>query len=217
MKKLVTLSLLALALAIVPVLASAQATLTQFPTVCVPGGTNSQFIFAPQGGAYASALAPGLYNCIGPNQAALFGGGGASKLLLLSDVSATTVATTVFTFPILANTNYTFDCSLFWQSSTSTAGDNFSLVTPASPTSVLAYLTSIYTTAGAIVAGVLTGSPLALSGGTAGAGSTTYKAVINGGIQNGTTAGGLSFQVNGVSGNTATVKAGSYCAANSAP
>ena len=217
MKKLVTLSLLALALAIVPVLASAQATLTQYPTVCVPGGTNSQFIFAPQGGAYASALSPGLYNCISPNVAARFGGGNANDLLLLSDVTATSSAVTVFSYPLLASTNYSFECTLFWQDST-TAAVNFSLAAPASPTSILGFLTSIYTAAGALVAVPLSGGPpVAAQSGAAGAGATTYKAVIDGGIQNGTTAGGLAFQVNGVSGSTATVKAGSHCSAKSAP
>lgn len=215
MKTLVRFALLALALAIVPALASAQATLTQFPSVCVPGGINSQFLFQPQSGAYASALAPGLYNCIAPNQAALFNGGGASKLLLLSNVTTTTAATNVFSYPILASTNYTFTCTIFWQNS-STNAETFTLATPASPTSVFAFGELVYNAAGGSNTAPFTGSPLALSSTAAGAGSTTYKATISGGIQNGSTAGNLAFQISAAAG-TATAVAGSYCAVNSAP
>jgi hypothetical protein len=210
--KIVLLSLLALVLA-VPVLA--QTTLTQFPANCIPGGLNSQFIFAPQSGAYAASPGPGLYNCISPNVAALFGGGGASKLLLLSDVTATTTAVTVFSFPVLANVNYTFSCTLFWQNS-STNADTFTLTTPSSPTSVLAFGELIYNATGSTNTAPFTGSPLALSSTAAGAGATTYKATISGGIQNGANAGSIAFQISASSG-TATIKANSYCAANSAP
>lgn len=221
MKKIGLLSLLALALALVPVLASAQNTLTQFPSTCTPaanGGTfstNSQFYFAPQSGAYASSLAPGLYNCISPGVAALFGGGGASKLLLLSDVTGTTAATTVFSYPILASTNYTFACVLFWQNS-GTNAETFTLATPTSPTSTLAFATIIYNATGGSNTAPLTGSPLAINSTAAGAGATTYKATIDGGIQNGTTAGNLAFQISAATG-TPTAKAGSYCTVNSAP
>lgn len=216
MKSFMIFALLALALVIAPVHASAQTVLTTFPTVCIPGGTNSQFIFQPQGGAYASPLQPGLYNCISPNTPALFSVGGANRLLLLSDVATTTVATTVFSYPLLSYTNYTFTCTIFWQNS-STNANTFTVSYPTSPTAVSAFLTSIYTAAGAQVALPLAGGPpVTATGGAAGAGSTTYKAVIDGGIQNGATAGTLAFQISATSG-TATAKAGSFCTANSAP
>jgi hypothetical protein len=221
MKNFALLALVALALTFAAP-AFAQNSYTQFPTYCTPainGGTaatNSSFYFYPQGGAYASPLPPGLYLCTAPNVAAPFMGGGASKQLLLADVATTTAAASVFSYPLLANTNYTFSCTLFWQNS-STNADTFTVAAPTSPTAILAYLTSIYTAAGAQVAAPLSGGPpLTGTGGTAGVGSTTYKAIVDGGIQNGANAGNLAFQISATSG-TATIKAGSYCTVNSAP
>lgn len=217
MKTFRRFAVLALVLMVAPVLASAVNTLTQWPNVCIPGGTNAQFNFAPQSGAYASAIPPGLYNCISSNVAAIFMGGGANRVILLSDFTNTTAtAATVISYPLLAKTNYTFSCTLYWQND-GTNAPTFTLVTPTTPTSTLAFAQVIYNAAGSQVAGVLSGSPLAYtSAQAAGVGATTYKAIIDGGIQNGSTAGSLSFQASAATGTT-TVKASSYCTVSSAP
>ena len=208
LKPLVALCALMFALADLSV---AQTQVTQLPQTCTAG---VQYFLSPPAGPYAG-LTAGIYNCLPGNVLAQFGGGGANTLLLLSDFTNTTATpATVFSFPVLANTNYTFACTMFWQNS-GTNTETFTLTTPSSPTSVLAFGQVIYNAAGAQNTAPLSGSPLAITSTAAGAGSTTYKASIEGGIQN-VTAGTLAFQISAGTG-TSTVKANSFCTARSAP
>ena len=205
--------LLVCALAVLAVPAFAQTAVTQLPTTCVAG---TLYSYTPPSGPYSSATLPGTYLCLAGNVIAPFSGGGASQQLLLTDFSNTTAtAATFISYPVLASTNYTFSCDVFWQNS-GTNAITFTITTPASPTSILAYGEVNYNAAGARTDAPFSGSPLAFTSTAAGVGATTYRAVITGAIQNGTTAGTLAFQASAGTGTT-TLKAGSNCTVKSNP
>jgi hypothetical protein len=191
----------------------AQTQVTQLPTSCIAG---VQYQLSPAGGAYASQV-PGLYTCLPGNVLALFGGGGSNTLAVVGAdfTNATATAATVISYPVQANLNYQFSCTLFWQNS-GTNAMTLTVTTPGSPTNVLAFSQVYSTNTGTNTSGVLTGSPLAFSGAAAGSGATTYKATIEGTLENGSTAGTLAFQASAGTGTT-TIKRGSYCSARSLP
>lgn len=179
--------------------AAAQTSITQVPTTC----TNyTVYLYTPPGGSFTGTPLPGLYYCLG-NALLAYG----KPQILMADVSATTTATPFITFPVLANTNYTFSCELYWQNSATNA-DTVTITTPASPTSVTAFAFSVVATG--INGNVFSGSPLALNTAAAGAGGTTYLDRVSGTIQNGSTAGNVVFEINGASG-TGTAKANTSC------
>lgn len=209
MKKLFALCLLAALALVFPVLGSAQIQVVQIPTTCT---AYVIYFYTPQGGAYTS-LSPGTYVCLPGNVFASYGGtGGATQALLSNYTNATATASAVVTAPLLANINYKFSCNLFWQNSGANA-TVFTLVTPASPTSVIAYATTNTATA-VLSSGALSGTPLAYTA-TAGAGATTYRMALDGYIQN-VTAGNLVFEGSATTG-TVTILAGSSCSVNSNP
>lgn len=202
-------TLLVLALAIPGV---SQTAVTQIPTPCTAG---TIYTYYPQSTAYLPSVGAGTYLCNSFGQFLSYGGtGGGTQMVLTNVTNATTTAATFLSWPVLASTNYTFSCDVFWQNSSTTL-PTFTLTAPTSPTSILAwgqdYIAA--TTAGA----VFSGSPLAFTpaSGTVVA-STTYKASITGAIQNGTTAGTLAFQFNS-SANTMTVLANTNCTVKSNP
>jgi hypothetical protein len=189
----------------------AQIAITSVPTTCT---SYSIFSFSPQSTAYLSTPGAGTYICLPGNQFLSYpGGGGGTQILLSNYTNATATASTVITFPMLANTVYQFSCTLFWQNSGANA-TVFTLVTPASPTNVNAFGQIITSAAGAQVTTPLSGNPLAITA-TAAVGATTYKAIIDGTIQN-VTAGNLLFQGSATAG-TITILNGSYCSNKSLP
>jgi hypothetical protein len=193
-----------------PSSSSAQTVVTQVPTTCT---SYTIYTYYPQGGAYGTTPA-GTYMCLPGNVFAAYGGAGAGTQLLLANyTNATATASNLFTFPVLASTNYQFRCTLFFQNSGSSNANVFTLTTPASPTNVVATAEFIYTST--LGAAALTGTPL-IATATVPAGATTYKATITGTIQNGTTAGNIVFQGAATTG-TLTVLNGSYCSNKSLP
>lgn len=212
MKKLLFASLLLVLAMAIP--GSAQTVVTQIPTTCT---AYTIYTYQPQGGAYAANPPAGTYTCLPGNVFVSYSGAGGTTQILLADVSATSTATAFLTFPVLASINYQLSCTLFWQNST-TDSDTFTIATPASPTSVVAYgQTFTGSTGGTVTGAVFTGSPLAVTTATATAGATSYLGKIDGTIQNGTTAGNVAFEISQGNGGTATIKAGSYCSAKSVP
>jgi hypothetical protein len=210
LKMLAISCLLVMALAIT---GSAQIQVTQLPTTCTAG---TQYQLSPAGGAYVTAL-PGIYNCLAGNVLAPFGGGGSNILGILGGdfTNTTATATTFISYPVLANTNYQFSCVLFWQNS-GTNAMVLTVTTPGSPTAANAFAQVYSTNTGTNTSGALSGSPLAFTGAAAAAGSTTYKATIEGVLENGATAGALAFQASAATGTT-TIKRSSYCSARSLP
>jgi len=210
MKSIVLSCLLVMAFAITGM---AQTVVTQIPTTCT---TNTIYQLLPPAGAYAPTVPAGLYVCYGGNTFVSYGGAGGSTQVLLSNyTNATATASAIQTFPLLASTNYQYSCALFWQNSGTGAGITLTLVTPSSPTSTIAFAQIIYNATGGSNTAPLTGSPLALTSTAAGAGATTYKALLDGTIQN-VTAGNLVFEGSTASG-TVTVLNGSYCSVKSVP
>ncbi len=208
LKALAVSCLLVMALAIT---GSAQTAISQIPTPCVNG---TIYAYTPQGGAYTSQPA-GLYTCIG-NVFMSYGGAGATTQALIgsSFTNATATAATIFTFPVLANTNYRFSCSFFYQNS-GTNAVTFTMTTPASPTNVIAEAQNIYTVTGTQTFAALTGSPLAIAT-TAVATGTNFLERIEGTIENGSTAGNLNFQGSSATGTTAVAR-GSFWTVNALP
>jgi hypothetical protein len=215
MTKLKTLGVLCLLVALsfaFPSSSVAQTIVTQIPTTCTTG---TLYLYYPQAGAYSSAPS-GQYVCGAGNQFLTYGGsGGNTQVLLASYTNATNTASAIFTFPVLASTNYQFSCTFYWQNS-GTNANTWTLTTPSSPTNVIAFASLGYNATNSANTAPLTGSPLALTGTAAAAGATTYKATIDGTIQNGTTAGNIVFEGAASSG-TLTVLNGSYCSNKSNP
>lgn len=192
--------------------AAAQVQITQVPTPCTPLVI---YQLSAPGGAFSQQIQSGNYLCTASGAFLPYGGGGGVKQVVPSNVAATSTATTFLTYPVLANANYTFSCDVYWQNSGANA-TTFTLTTPSSPTSVIAFGQAIYAAGGTQNVGVFSGSPLAFSSTSAGAGSTTYKTIVSGTIFNGANAGNVAFQISAATG-TATVLAGSTCAMQSNP
>ena len=212
LKALAVSCLLVMALAIA---GSAQTAITQIPTTCT---AYTIYTYTPQGGAYAANPPAGTYTCLPGNQFVSYSGSGGATQIVLGDVSATSTAAAFLTFPVLANTNYQFSCNLFWQNGTISDSATITITTPASPTAITAYGSSITGSTGAtLLSAVFTGSPLTFTTAVATAATTTYKANIDGTIQNGTTAGNIVFEISQGNAGTGIVKAGSYCSNKSIP
>lgn len=210
MKSLAVSCLLVMAFAIA---GFAQTQVTQLPNTCTSG---TQYFLSPAGGAYVTLL-PGLYNCLPGNVLARFGGGGANVLAVIGAdfTNATATPATAIGYPVLASTTYQFNCTLFWQNS-GTNAMTLTITTPGSPTNVLAFGQVNYNAAGAQTDAPFSGSPLAFTSTAAGVGSTTYRAQIDGTIENGANNGTLNFQASAATGTT-TIKRGSFCEVRSLP
>jgi hypothetical protein len=179
----------------------------QNPT-CSPG---TAFVLLPSGGSYIGQ-GPGLYICPQYNVPLLFGQGANTLEVQGADfTNATATAATVLSWPIYPYGVYALTCTLFWQNS-GTSGDLvLTVTTPTSPTNSLFY-SQIYTNkTGTLNGDVLTGSPLAYTSTTAPtASATSYRAIVEGTIENGANAGTLAIQASASAGTT-TIKRGSYC------
>ena len=199
---------------------SAVTVVSQLPTTCTAAtGTTAaqQTILQGQSGAY-TGQGSGLYVCVEANVWQLFGQGANTLELQGGDYSnATATAGTItaggttLSFPLNPNGTYKFSCTLFY-TNTGTNAVTFTMITPTSPTNVVAYATNIYAAAGTQTFAPLTSSPLSIAttGATTG---TVYKEDIAGTIENGANAGVLAFQASAATGTTA-VKRGSYCSIN---
>jgi len=217
MNRLQSLVLACLLVAVLAVTGFAQSTpnlsaLSTYNSPLSVCAVNAQFILQPSGGAYIGSM-PGLYICPAVNTPLPFSQGANTLEIQGADfANATATATTFLSWPLNPYGVYKFACVVFWEHS-STVAPVFTLTTPTSPTNVLAFAQVYSTNTGTNTAGLLSGSPLAFTGAAAGAGSTVYKATVEGTIENGSTAGTLAFQLSSASG-TVTAKRGSYCSLN---
>lgn len=209
-KSLAVSCLLVMAFAIT---GAAQTVVTQLPTTCTP---NTLFNFQPSGTSYEAITPIGLVVCLPGNQYGSYSGaGGTTQGQTGADFTNTTATpATVFTFPMLANTNYRVACYILYGNS-GTNAVTFTVTTPASPTNAALESQNIYAAAGTQAIAPLSGSPLAIAT-TAAATGTIYVERIEGMVENGATAGNMTVQASSATGTT-TVKRASFCSVVSLP
>ena len=133
------------------------------------------------------------------------------QLLAANYTNATTTPSTIFSWNIAANTNYTLSCEMTYGVSATTDGLNLQLIGPASPTKVMAYTFGSYNST-LIYAGPAFAASTNFGFGTVAASSAAnYPVHIGGSWANGSTAGTLSLQAYGVGSGTLTVNQNSWC------
>jgi hypothetical protein len=205
---------LLLTLACMALPAAAQTIVTQLPNTCSQG---SVYTFVPSGGSYSGVPASGNYICVGDNILLPFGATGTTlEVTGANFTNATATAATItaggvpLSWPVSANTNYRYSCTIFWQGSSTATTLKLVVTAPASPTNLFGFAQIYSDNAGTNTAGALSSG--AFTGVAANAATTTYKAVLDGVLENGSTAGALTFQAAApASSTTITIVRGSYC------
>lgn len=124
-------------------------------------------------------------------------------------LSSTSLAD-VLTFDVAANTNYRFEFTVRYISSTSTEGLALGLNGPASPTSLLASVEIYHTTTGGVRSEPLSAYETKIQDSTGNA--TESFAIVRGVLQNGANAGTLALRGSTETGggNSVAIKAGSW-------
>jgi hypothetical protein len=131
--------------------------------------------------------------------------------------SAYTNATTSFTsvpglaLGVAASTNYTMHCAIVWQASAATAGPQFQITGPASPTAVSINMVSAITATTTASAAATAFSSAMNPVGTTVTATTNEMAHIDMGLVNGVNGGTVQVQAAAQGVGTLTIQPGSYC------
>lgn len=133
-------------------------------------------------------------------------------ILTSTYTNATTTASNItgLSFSAKASTNYTMDCSLYYQGSAGTAGLDITVTGPASPTSVF-YSYEEDATATTVQESVANAFSTKLVGAAAVTATTNLPAHVTMGLRNGSNAGTVQVQGSATGAGTVTVQAGSFC------
>jgi hypothetical protein len=116
-----------------------------------------------------------------------------------------------FFFNVAANTNYHLSCKIFFQGTATTAGPQFKITGPSSPTAMLMAV-GPFDPIGKTTTNVTSGFGTANTTlGTIGAGSVNYEATLDMTLINGVNSGGVQVQAAPTGAGTLTIQIGSWC------